>query len=44
MRNSLCYAAIGIMAVKKTNYGIALYFGHNTDSFVCSFVDFLDHC
>ncbi|EEP80366.1 conserved hypothetical protein [Uncinocarpus reesii 1704] len=33
VKASHCHAAIGIMAVKKTNKGIALYFGHNTDSF-----------
>ncbi|OJJ50904.1 hypothetical protein ASPZODRAFT_55003 [Penicilliopsis zonata CBS 506.65] len=33
VRSSPCPAAIGLMAVKKTNDGVFLYFGHNTDSF-----------
>ncbi|PLB47255.1 asparaginase family protein [Aspergillus steynii IBT 23096] len=33
VRGSHCQGAIGVMAVKKTNDGTFLYFGHNTDSF-----------
>ncbi|RJE18189.1 asparaginase, partial [Aspergillus sclerotialis] len=33
VRTSHCQGAIGIMTVKKTAYGVHLYFGHNTDSF-----------
>ena len=31
--NSNSAGAIGVMSVKKTNYGYFLYFAHNTDSF-----------
>ncbi|KAG9231811.1 nucleophile aminohydrolase [Amylocarpus encephaloides] len=33
VRESSSAGAIGVMAVKKTNYGYFLYFAHNTDSF-----------
>lgn len=32
--NSDIDASLGLLAVKKTNEGIALFFAHNTDSFV----------
>ncbi|CAP95541.1 Pc21g06440 [Penicillium rubens Wisconsin 54-1255] len=31
--NSVLFGALGVVVVKKTNYGIELYFAHNTDSF-----------
>lgn len=34
VKNSHSAGAIGILGVKKTTSGIALYFAHNTDSFV----------
>ncbi len=34
VKNSLSPAAIGILAVKKDVKGIAVYYAHNTDSFV----------
>jgi taspase (threonine aspartase 1) len=36
VNKSLIFGAIGIMAVKSNTDGIALYFAHNTDSFVSS--------
>jgi len=34
VKNSHSAGAIGILGVKKTTDGVALYFAHNTDSFV----------
>ena len=34
VQNSHSAGAIGILGVKKTSSGVALYFAHNTDSFV----------
>jgi taspase (threonine aspartase 1) len=31
--NSVLFGALGVVIVKKNNYGIELYFAHNTDSF-----------
>ncbi|KAJ5817803.1 hypothetical protein N7447_007811 [Penicillium robsamsonii] len=31
--NSILFGALGVVIVKKNNYGIELYFAHNTDSF-----------
>ena len=36
VRHSHSAGAIGVMAVKKSKYGLWLHFAHNTDSFVCS--------
>jgi taspase (threonine aspartase 1) len=34
IKNSHSAGAIGILGVKKTTDGVALYFAHNTESFV----------
>ncbi|KAJ5356307.1 hypothetical protein N7517_010916, partial [Penicillium concentricum] len=31
--NSILFGALGVVIVKKNNYGVELYFAHNTDSF-----------
>ncbi|OQD96054.1 hypothetical protein PENSOL_c017G07015 [Penicillium solitum] len=33
VRNSILFGALGVVIVKKNNFGIELYFAHNTDSF-----------
>lgn len=35
MLNSPVDGSIGVMAVKKNEDGIGLFFAHSTDSFVC---------
>lgn len=35
MLNSPVDGSIGVMAVKKNEDGIGLFFGHSTESFVC---------
>ncbi|EED23068.1 asparaginase family protein [Talaromyces stipitatus ATCC 10500] len=47
VKNSLCEAAIGVMAVKKTIHGVYLFFCHNTDSFALASMtseDKAPHC
>ena len=38
MKQSHSAGAIGILGVKKTVNGVYLYFAHNTDSFVSTFI------